>query len=80
MYSFFPCQPYEVKTSGFARPRISLSEIADKKNTGFKRTDLASLDEMKLRWDKVVEKVIKDEQHLVLGVHAKMPVRCVVNE
>jgi hypothetical protein len=80
MYSFFPCQPYEVKPRGFARPRIRLPEIADKKNRGIKLTYLGSLDEMKSLWGRVVEQVIRDKQHLVLGVHAKMPERCIANK
>jgi len=73
MYSFFPCQPHEVKTTGFGRPRISLSDIADKKNTGIKKTYVASLDEMKVLWDKVAKQ--GKEQGLALGVYAEMPER-----
>ncbi len=73
MYSFFPCQRYDVNTGGFPRPRISLSEIADEKSRGIKRTYIGRLDEMKLLWDKVVEQV--KDQGLAPGVYAEMPDR-----
>jgi hypothetical protein len=81
MYSFFPCQPYAEKPKGFARPKIDLRDvITDNLPMGVnlwpKRTHLAGLDDMKLLWDKVVEQVIGDEQHLALGVYAEMPKRC----
>ena len=74
MYSFFPCRPYDAKSKGFGRPRISLpSVITDNLNQGKKLTEKRSLDEMKLLWRRVAEQVI--EQGLALGVYAEMPER-----
>jgi len=74
MYSFFPCQPYEAESKGFARPKISLrGVITDNLNQGKKLTEQQDLDEMKLLWDKVAEQV---EKHgLAFGVYAQMPER-----
>ncbi len=72
MYSFFPCQPYEANSKGFARPRISLpGTITDNLNQGKKYRDDLSLGEMKLLWDKVVKQVKRER--LALGVYARMP-------
>jgi hypothetical protein len=72
MYSFFPCQQYQAKSKGFARPRISLpGRITDNLNQGKKYRNNLSLDEMKLLWDKVVKQVKKER--LALGVYARMP-------
>jgi hypothetical protein len=72
MYSFFPCQPYQAESGGFARPKIDLKRVVNpKKCAGVKYQSDLGLDEMKLLWDKVVEQV--KEQGLALGVYAKMP-------
>lgn len=75
MYSFFPCQPYEANTMGFARPRITMPKrIADRKNTGITQKDpVASLDEMRGLWEKVVKQV--KDSGLSLGVSVEMPKR-----
>jgi hypothetical protein len=74
MYSFFPCQPYDAKSKGFARPRISLpGVITDNLNQGKKLAEPQSLDEMKQLWGEVTKQVKK--QGLALGVHAEMPER-----
>ena len=74
MYSFFSCQPYEAKSKGFARPKISLRRvITDNLNQGKKLTEQPSLDEMKLLWGSVAGQV--KEQGLALGVYAEMPER-----
>lgn len=83
MYSFFPCQPYEVKSKGFARPKIDLPQINPKKCSGVKYTgakyqDRLSPDEIKSLWDKVVGQV--KDHGLALGVCADMPVRCIANK
>ena len=72
MYSFFPCQPYEANSKGFARPTISLpGTITDNLNQGRKYRKNLSLGEMKSLWDKVAEQVKK--KRLALGVYARMP-------
>jgi len=79
MYSFFPCQLYEAKSKGFARPRISLpGRITDNLNEGRKYRDKnhpeqLNLGTMKLLWEKVAKEVKK--RGLALGVYAKMPAR-----
>jgi hypothetical protein len=74
MYSFFPCQPYDARSEGFARPEINLpDQIKPKQNTGVKYSVQSSLDEMKLLWGKVADQV--KDQGLVLGIHADMPER-----
>jgi hypothetical protein len=72
MYSFFPCQPYEPESKGFARPRIRLAEITDNKNEGWKQTEQPNLDKMAVLWRKVAEQV--RDRNLALGVYAEMPV------
>ena len=72
MYSFFPCQPYEAKSKGFARPRICLpSKITNNFTQAKKLTERLNLGEMELLWRKVVEQV--KAQGLALGVYAEMP-------
>lgn len=74
MYSFFPCQHYEGKSGGFARPRISLPGwITDNLNQGKRCRSVLGLDEMKSLWDEVVKQV--KMQGLALGVYARMPGR-----
>jgi hypothetical protein len=73
MYSFFPCQPYEAESRGFARPSISLPNIVDNLSQNFKCTMPPSLHEMKSLWDKVAKQV--KDQGLALGVYAEMPQR-----
>jgi hypothetical protein len=74
MYSFFPCQLYDAKSTGFVRPRVSLpGVITDKLNMGVKLTYLECLDDMKLIWGKVVKQV--EEQGSAFGVYAEMPER-----
>jgi hypothetical protein len=73
MYSFFPCQPYDASSRGFARPKISLSgTITDNLRQG-KRYEQPTLDAMKLLWEKITEQV--REQGLALGAYAEMPER-----
>jgi len=74
MYSFFPCQPYEPESKGFARPIIRLPEIMDSLNQGKKLNKQPNLDKITLLWSKVAEQV--RDKHLALGVYAEMPVRC----
>ena len=72
MYSFFPCRPYEARSKGFARPRISLPhEITNNLTQGKKLTEQSNLADMELLWRKVVEQV--EAQGLALGVYAEMP-------
>jgi len=73
MHSFFPCQIYEPRSKGFARPRIALPQITGGLNRGIKLSRLASLDEMKTLWDIVVGQV--RSHRLALGVYAEMPER-----
>lgn len=77
-YSFFPCQPYEAGSRGFARPKIDLiidceHVINPRKRICVKFTALR-LDAMKSLWDRVVEQV--KGRHLELGVYAQMPEKC----
>lgn len=77
MYSFFPCTPYDEKSPGFARPKITLpAKIVENLSQGVKYSALSSLDEMKLLWDTVAGQVT-DQFPLALGVYAEMPERCV---
>jgi hypothetical protein len=79
MYSFFPCQPYERKSKGFARPRISLpGRIEDALNQGKKYRDKEHPEPLcpqtiKLLWSRLAEQV--ESQGLALGVYAEMPER-----
>jgi len=74
MHSFFPCQPYELESKGFARPRIRLPEITDNLSQGKRLNEQPDLDKITLLWGKVAEQV--RDKHLALGVYAEMPVCC----
>ncbi len=80
MYSFFPCQPCQTKSRGFARPRIKLpGRIGDNLNRGVKfrgkdHPEQLDLDMVKSLWDKVAEQV--KDSHLEPGVYAEMPGKC----
>jgi len=78
MYSFFPCCPYEKKSRGFARPRISLTDRITNnqnqgKNYGKKTGPPLNPGAIKQLWEKVAGQV--REQGLAFGVYAKMPER-----
>ncbi len=79
MYSFFPCQPYEAGSRGFARPQLDprkkLKRVLNAtKCTGVKYSSVRDLTEMKSLWDEVVKQV--KDNHTELGVYAEMPKEC----
>ena len=79
MYSFFPCEHYNARSPGFARPSICLPDktvdnLSQNLNQNVKYIkEPPTLDEMKSLWYEVAEQV--QDQGLALGVYAQMPER-----
>lgn len=72
MFSFFPCQPYEEGTRGFARPRIHIRGVVkDTLLQGKRLNPQPGLANTARLWNTVARQV--QAQGLWLGVHATMP-------
>lgn len=72
MYSYFPCEPYDARSKGFVRPKISMTgQITDNLYQGKRYSEQANLHAMKLLWENVSGQV--KQQGLALGVYAEMP-------
>jgi hypothetical protein len=74
MFSFFPCQPYDARACGFARPEIHIPGYMTPHLTqGKKITRDLALAQLSELWEEVVRQIV--EQGLALGVHAELPPR-----
>ncbi len=71
-FSFFPCQPYDERGHGFARPEVRIpGYVTPQLNQGKKIARDLTLTQLGELWQEVVQQVL--EQQLALGVYAKLP-------
>jgi hypothetical protein len=74
MFSFAPCLPVGVGSSGFARPTVALKDIITPElMMGVKATRGVSLDAVVALWNSVVKQVL--DQELALGTRFDTPER-----